>query len=253
MIKTVTIKACGRPEILRKTLQSIVRDKGRIDWLFYVSADWSRNQDATVKVINDVLSGRANYHVLAGSCNIGYAKNHIKVLKYVFEEKQSDWNLDFDDDYIVMEGWSRLMDYYMETVMKDRPEIFSGHLQSQFPKSSIDATLESAGKDLDWLGRRVRVYSTFGNHGTLLRGSDWRGEYGTWITDKIMAGSSDYEGLTLQWMQERGLLGVRPCLDHIKFQVNDGINFTRKMCLAYNRSMIYVDKAYNADEYSILE
>ena len=32
MIKTVTIKACGRPEILRKTLQSIVRDKGE----FYV-------------------------------------------------------------------------------------------------------------------------------------------------------------------------------------------------------------------------
>ena len=35
--------------------------------------------------------------------NIGYAKNHIKALKHVFEEKQSDWNLDFDDDYIVME------------------------------------------------------------------------------------------------------------------------------------------------------
>jgi len=245
MVKTLTIKAHSRPETLKKTLQSIVLDKGCKGWTFCVAIDWSNDQELVEKVVHEVLSNKVSYYVLKGRVNLGYARNHIKALKFVFEEKEADWNLDFDDDYHVYLGWSNLCSYYTDILMAERLDIFSGHLQSQFSKRRCGGF-----KNVDSL---VRVEPTFGNHGTLLRGADWRSGYGKWITDRIIEGNTDYESLTFEWMRKHDMKGARPLVSRIEYQPNNGVNFTEELCRNVNSFMLYTNKRIPKSKFRVVD
>ena len=138
MIKTITIKAYGRPEILRLTIQSLLLDTGSKDWFYCISADYSDDIDTVVSTIQEELDGKVDYTIITSDTRLGIARNHYKAVAYAFEELGSDWNLDFDDDYIVYTGWNNLCTYYIDVLFKVYHTMFSGHLQSLYPFGNID-------------------------------------------------------------------------------------------------------------------
>ena len=245
MLKTITIKAFDRPELLRKTLQTLIRDPGCTGWEFCVSVDMSDAQDAVVRVVQEELSDRGSYHILRCRSHLGIAKNHVNVLSFAFEELGSCWNLDFDDDYIVHEGWSNLCDYYMETLLPAHREVFSAHLQSQY--LPIFVRRYQAAEEL------VRIYSTYGHHGTLLQRERWAGDYSTWLKKLVNNGDLSCEGITLEWMRVRGLLAVRPLVSRIEFQPNNGVNFTEEICRKTNSEMVYTDKYLPKERFRLVD
>ncbi|MCK9327090.1 MAG: hypothetical protein M0P69_16475 [Bacteroidales bacterium] len=245
MLKTITIKAFNRPELLRKTLQTLLLDKGCVGWEFCVSIDWSDVQDAVVRVVQEELSNRVSYHILRCNNWLGIAKNHVKALSFAFEGLKSNWNLDFDDDYIVHEGWCNLCDYYTDILMPVKKDIFSGHLQSLYPPVLV--------KNYQDAEELVRIETTYGHHGTLLHRERWESEYSQWLKKCVGKGDKSCEGITLNWVQAQGLKGVRPLVGRIEFQPNNGVNFTEALCIKSNSEMVYTDKYVPKDKFRVIE
>lgn len=245
-MKTITIKAHGRPSVLQKTLQSILSNESCVDWFFCVSIDYSPEIEQVKQVVHNTLNGKVQYVVLEEKRNIGYGKNHLKALKYVFESMSSDWNLDFDDDYFVYPGWVELCNYYTDILMPSHPTIFSAHLLSLHPKDWVDGDPRFA-----FCEREVRIEPTFGNHGSVIRGSEWRGPYGKYVESEILKGNLNYEWMTSQWSRKHFFFGARPLVSRIEFQPNKGLNFTEKHCLESNASMAHTSARIPKEEFRL--
>lgn len=234
MIKTITIKAYGRPEILRLTIQSLLLDTGSKDWFYCISADYSDDIDTVVSTIQEELDGKVDYTIITSDTRLGIARNHYKAVAYAFEELGSDWNLDFDDDYIVYTGWNNLCTYYIDVLFKVYHTMFSGHLQSLYPFGNIDNFY--LPEELIWLSRH------YSHHGTLLPRYKWQDGYNTYLKNYVDRGGLSCEGATIGWIKENGLRTARPVVSRIEYQPNNGVNWNIESCVQANASMVYTDK-----------
>lgn len=246
-MQTITIKGYNRLNLLEHTIQSLLNPydiKNVSKYYFIVHLDYCLEQPE-VKRIVDILLNPYPHEVICSNNRIGYKQSHVNVLNRA-ASLNSDYNLDFDDDYHIYEGWSDLVEFYTSKLMPLNPHIFCGCLLTYYPKEWI--------QDIHKEERSIELMSTFGNHGTVTQMHFWKEGYGQHMSEYIKgSGAICFEGETHRWMQENNLIGARPRIGRLTLEPNNGLNYTTKFIDEYRETHLCKDCHVSPSEFRVID
>ena len=243
---TISIKGYNRVELLKHTLESLLNpvDMPKLgDVLFIVHLDYCLEQDSVKSMVEEMLRD-VPLIIICSKNHVGFAQANVNLLREV-AQSGSEFNIDFDDDYHVYNGWVDLMKFYMEDLFPKDSMVFSGHLMTYYPKEKLSGTTQDE--------RDIIVYPYgFGNHGTLTRTEVWRGELLKDLEKYVQ--STPYkkvsqEWFVLQYALKNNLLSARPKVGRIALTPNDGEHFRVSICEKQNNKYEQHDCSVNINEF----
>lgn len=233
--KTITISAYNRTTELATLLDQLLAYPDIKYYHFVIGVDYSYDYQGIIEHLIDTrLKDKVNYNLVCHTTHMGDYNNYNYLLKYVFDHLKSDFNWDFEDDDILVDGWSNLMEFY-EKYCLDDSSIFSYHLRGF-----------SGGEKVEKGNYLYKCY-TFGAHGTGLKKTDWDSWYRNFCEQISISPSDkfvDYEGLTLNQMKKLNVYSIRPSVTRVLHQKVQGHHMTPESSEYFN-SMMFQDEPYN--------
>ena len=115
-IKTITVTAHDRPDLLSKTLDAL--SKNNTDgWEIFVSIEPTELTDGMVTIVKDRFP---DANILLPETKLGVRENPFQLLKHVFEDAQSDINIYLEEDLDISPDVCDIAEFYLK---KGCPEV----------------------------------------------------------------------------------------------------------------------------------
>ena len=121
MIKTITITAHNRPDLLKLVLEDLVRNNLE-GWKVFFSVEPTQARDEIISIIDEILDGVVPYELILPETKLGVKTNPYKLMSYVYDEIGSDVNIYLEDDIRISPDVTKIADWYMTLPRKSYHE-----------------------------------------------------------------------------------------------------------------------------------
>ena len=141
MIKTITITAHNRPDLLKRLLESLTRNNLE-GWKVFLSVEPTDERENIVSIADELLSN-VQHEIILPKEKQGVKTHPFKLLSYVYDEIGSDVNIYLEEDLEISPDVIKIADWYM-TLPRSAYKTYGGVCLCNFWSFDQEFTKEDA-------------------------------------------------------------------------------------------------------------